>query len=186
MPLGYDREPRSALRRAHGIVVSRSELISDSARTRLFRELTAFDKPTITLGEPELWLTDLTGNNRQSVDALRDRTVLLASGLGNPHGFEGTAKRCGWHIAESWRYPDHHHFNQADATELLVQTINLGATLVVTAKDAVKIAPLLAADAAALQPNTIQVLHQRVTISDDQRPVLENLLDEAIQRHRGK
>jgi hypothetical protein len=44
--------------------------------------------------------------------------VVLASGLGNPLGFEGDAAQLGLDVGASLRFPDHHHFTAGDVAAI--------------------------------------------------------------------
>jgi tetraacyldisaccharide 4'-kinase len=173
LPLGYEREGRAGLARASVIVVTRGELIDPMALADLCAQLSRWNKPVVRLEEERTWLTDLAGQNEQNTSTLAGQPVLLASGLGNPRGFEAAARRLGWQVIASWRYPDHHHFDARDATELSEAARRAHATLVVTGKDAVKLAVLLPA-AGAL------VLHQRVVVAAADRPCMDRLLDQVL------
>jgi tetraacyldisaccharide 4'-kinase len=87
-------------------------------------------------------VTLLSGGPACPATSLGDRPLILASGLGNPRGFELAARLHGWHVVASWRYPDHHAFTASDVTALATACREHHAELVVTAKDAVKLAAL--------------------------------------------
>jgi tetraacyldisaccharide 4'-kinase len=53
---------------------------------------------------------------------------------------------------EHWTFPDHHHYTTADAARIAARAAALGATVVTTGKDAVKLGPLL--PVAVLSPAT--------------------------------
>lgn len=177
LPLGHGREPASALARASAVILTRGELVDDATRKRLAIHLARPGRPLIHLEEREAWLTDARGDGRQEASTLAGRAVLLASGLGNPQGFERSALRHGWEVLASWRFPDHHHYDARDAAQLLAGARRLDATLVVTAKDAVKLAPFLATE-------SLRVLHQRVAVDGAGGPVLAELVTRALAEHR--
>jgi tetraacyldisaccharide-1-P 4'-kinase len=103
---------------------------------------------------------------------------MLASGLGNPQGFERGALRHGWRVEASFRFPDHHRFDRADADLLAAEVQRLGATLVITGKDAVKLAPLLAPEIPCW------VLQAEAAVAEADRGVLEGLLDWVLDHSR--
>ena len=175
LPVGYDREPRAALARADVIILTRGGLVDAAERGRIRACLTATGKPLMELSDGESWLSDLAGSGRQPLELLRGQPVLLASGLGNPCGFERSALGQAWHVLASWRYPDHYHFTARDASELTSAAQRLNATLVITAKDAVKLAPLLPTTAAL-------VLHQRVDMAAADKAVLKAMVLSALAR----
>ncbi len=177
LPVGYGREPASSLARAHAIILTRGDLVSDERRRHIAAQLARHGKPVLHLADAERWLSTATGGDRLPVQSLAGRPVLLASGLGNPLGFEGAARACGWQVAASWRFPDHHHFDRRDADDILAAARRLGATPVVTAKDAVKLASFVPDEA-------IRVLHQRVAIATADEALLTALVGGTLARHR--
>lgn len=176
LPLGYGREPAASLHRASAIILTRGELIAPDTRMRLEERLARHGRPLIRLVEQDAWLTDLAGNDRQAVSTLAGRPVLLGSGLGNPRGFEGDARRHGWQVVASWRFPDHHHYDARDLQALLAAARHQGSVTVVTAKDAVKLAPLAA-------PDAVRVLHQQVAVDAAGGTILTNLVGQALAAH---
>lgn len=142
LPLGYLREGMRALRRAGLFWISRAELVDPPRRERLVAFLSR-RAPVVVEPPPALALAPLSGDGAMPTASLAGRPVLLASGIGNPRGFELAAQRLGWRVVESRRYPDHHRYDAADAAGIAAAASAAGATVVVTAKDAVKLAPLL-------------------------------------------
>jgi tetraacyldisaccharide 4'-kinase len=171
LPLGYLREGRAALRRAHALVVTRAALVDEQARGRLLAELAATGKPVIRVDEDQATLRPLHGGDDRSVAALAGRAVVLVSGIGNPLGFERAAAAHGWRVVESLRFPDHHHYDRADAGHLVDLARRHGAEVVMTGKDAVKLRPLL--DAAI---GGIHVLESRSAVATEDRATLDALL----------
>jgi tetraacyldisaccharide 4'-kinase len=116
-------------------------------------------------------LRPLAGGAAQPVGHLAGRPVLLACGLGNPLGFERSAERHGFAVALSVRFGDHHAYTAADAAFLAAEAGRRGAALVITGKDAVKLAPLLPAALATW------VLAARPQLVAEDVPLLDRLLD---------
>lgn len=69
---------------------------------------------------------------------LEGREVLVACGIGNPAAFVLTAESMGARVADTVFFRDHHHYTAADAARLAGR----GMPVVVTEKDAVKLADL--------------------------------------------
>jgi tetraacyldisaccharide 4'-kinase len=74
--------------------------------------------------------------------ALEGLGVLLASGIGNPDAFEKTIARHGAQGVERHDFRDHHAYTRADVAGLVAPRL----PVVVTEKDAVKLAPLWPGD----------------------------------------
>ena len=178
LPLGYLRENRAALARADVLAITRCDLVEPDALARLQAELAPFAKPVVRVLDGDAQLSPLRGTAPSTPpDTLRGQAVVLASGLGNPLGFERSAARHRWQLAVSLRFADHHHFTLADAQAIAAAAAEHHATVVVTAKDAVKLAEL---------PDTIGagwlVLHSRPRIDPDDVAALEALLVAAVTR----
>lgn len=184
LPLGYDREADAALHRAHAVILTRSELVSADTCQELVTRLAHYGKPLLRLIETEHWLTNRDLSNRQPSSVLANQAVVLASGLGNPLGFERNAHNHGWRIVERWRFPDHHPYSHTDALALVATAQRLQATLVVTAKDAVKLAPLFDSLTTSAGPlPALLILHQRVALHPDDIPTLATLLNKTLAAH---
>lgn len=73
-------------------------------------------------------------------DSLRSRRVLAFCGIGRPEKFAETLREIGADIAGLRAFADHHAFTESEAEALLAEARSLGATLVTTEKDAVRLA----------------------------------------------
>jgi tetraacyldisaccharide 4'-kinase len=142
LPLGWLREPWDGIRRADLVWITRADLVDAATLAGLTTRLDALGIPWIRDRHQDGGLTPLGGGAARSSASLTGQRVVLASGIGNPHGFEAAARRHGWSVVCSLRFPDHHRYDRADCALLAAETRRHHATLVVTAKDAVKIAPI--------------------------------------------
>lgn len=70
-------------------------------------------------------------------------SVVVVSALGNPASFEETVCAFGYTIADVLRYDDHHQYERGDIAVIKEKSETLGAAVVTTEKDAVKIDPCL-------------------------------------------
>lgn len=73
-------------------------------------------------------------------DSLRGKRVLAFCGIGRPEKFAETLREIGADIAGLRAFADHHAFTEGEAEALLAEAGSLGATLVTTEKDAVRLA----------------------------------------------
>ncbi len=172
LPLGYLREPRTALARAGIIALSRCEAVTPGALAALRAELASFSAPLVELCEDDPHLRPIEGGERSPVDSLRGRPVLLVSGIGNPAAFESAAQRHGWQTVASWRFPDHHRYRAAEAERLAAAAAKRGAVAVMTGKDAVKLGALWPHSA----PAFVLEVGSRVRAQD------QGILDAALER----
>jgi tetraacyldisaccharide 4'-kinase len=99
-------------------------------------------------------------------ERLGRRPVIAFAGIGRPEKFFRSVLALGAEIMASHAFSDHHVYTAADAARLLSEATTLGATLVTTAKDHVRLTP-------ALQANCLVVT---VTLNWEDERALENLL----------
>lgn len=149
LPRGLLREPPSALRRAQAVVISRAELRSPSELLALEEEIraTGYTGPVfrMSLAPSSLFAIGPEGHEERPVETLKDLPVVLACGIGNPRAFAATTASVGARLSHLEEFPDHHEYRPRDlhAIEDLAERRAVEHVLI-TAKDAVKLAPLLA------------------------------------------
>lgn len=73
-------------------------------------------------------------------EALRGQCVLAFCGIGRPEKFAETLREIGAEIVRLRAFPDHHAFTESEASALLSEAGKLGAMLVTTEKDAMRLA----------------------------------------------
>jgi tetraacyldisaccharide 4'-kinase len=93
--------------------------------------------------------------------------VAAFSGIGRPGKFFATLREAGAELAAAEAFPDHHPFTEAEAMALLKQAKTLGAVLVTTEKDWLRIAAHSGA-LAELRANTRAVPVKLVCAGDGQ------------------
>ena len=142
LPRGLLREPASSLARADLIVLTRASQAAAAELAGLEEEIArcAPGKPVLRADHRPARLVDERGGER-ALGSLAGMEVDLASGIGNPESFERSVRSLGAHVRVHRTFPDHHAFVAADLTGLAGLGQD-GRALVVTAKDAVKLAPL--------------------------------------------
>lgn len=151
LPRGPFREPLSALRRADLLVVTRrtataeraAEVARDAARVsgrltaRVFLQARRWIRPD--------------GSPREG--APRGDAVALA-GIARPDDFFDQAEDAGARLVDAIAFPDHHPYDEREAAAIL--RLAAGGPIVMTAKDAVKLAPMM-------QLADVWVLEQKIT-----------------------
>ena len=75
----------------------------------------------------------------ESAEWLQGASVAAFSGIGRPGKFFATLRECGAHLVAAEAFPDHHAFTDAEALALVTKAGDLGAILVTTEKDWVRI-----------------------------------------------
>jgi tetraacyldisaccharide 4'-kinase len=84
---------------------------------------------------------------RKDLSYLRDRRVLVLSGIADPSGFEREIVARGATIVEAMRFADHHRFSQQEILDAIHLGRQLGAEAIVTTeKDAVRFPKLARCD----------------------------------------
>ncbi len=78
---------------------------------------------------------------RPGAERLAGRKVLAFAGIGRPEKFFATLAELGAELTETRAFPDHHPYTAAELRDLRERAQALGAILVTTEKDAVRLAP---------------------------------------------
>ena len=142
LPAGPYREPLSALRRAHVLVLTRTDQARsadvDSARFQArFPHLAIIQTVYAPAG-----LRRLADDTILPVDWLAGRDVLVLSGIANPTSFAQTVTDAGGRVHRVLAYPDHHPFTTSDLDRAMSLAVETGASCIVTTeKDAVRVPP---------------------------------------------
>ncbi len=144
LPRGLLREPRSALRRADVIVLTRVDQVTEQTLRHLRGEVRR--QTGAPLAEVVFRPTQAVsfGDETASVNSLAGQTLLAFCGIGNPDSFRGTLQTAGLPPANDAfvSFPDHHHYTAQDVRQLVERAAAQGATaLVTTQKDLVKLDP---------------------------------------------
>lgn len=139
LPSGRLREPLSALWRAGVLFLTRAELLSPEVLAALRRRAEAclLDVPVVPVWGG-LSFRDRPSGEARDEAALRGKKALAVSGLARPLSFEEALRRRGMDVTPM-RFPDHHFFTAAEREAVLSRARALGAEVVVTEKDAVRL-----------------------------------------------
>jgi tetraacyldisaccharide 4'-kinase len=176
LPRGPNREPWSAVGRAHLAWLSRTDQatpgVLGAVRARL---LEATGKPPIESRYAVEDVLDAQLGRSYGAGALDGRRVLLVCGLARPEGFRRTLAALGAEVVEERVFRDHHAFSEEEIEEALRAAGAVGCdALATTEKDAVRIPPRLAGD-----------LRWRVVRICSHIVAGESLLDEHLERALG-
>ena len=144
LPAGTLREPKSALRRAHAIGLTRLHQCDGAAARAVQAEVQQM-APGVPLFGTRARTTGLRCIGQRGllgVDAVAGRNVLAFAGIGKPAAFFTDLEMLGAKIVARRPFPDHHAFTRADLQGLIDAAIAAGATaLVTTEKDAMRLPP---------------------------------------------
>ncbi|HSG68983.1 MAG TPA: tetraacyldisaccharide 4'-kinase [Planctomycetaceae bacterium] len=141
LPRGLLREPRSELRRADLIIVTRCDQISQTAFEALVAEIQRWAKNVPIVQSrfaPNGWRT-LDGRTLP-LEEFQTQSSLAFCGLGNPPGFRQSLDASGCAIEEFVTFPDHHHYSSGDLETLTKAASDWNCSLLLTTlKDLVKL-----------------------------------------------
>ncbi len=139
LPVGRLREPLTALRDAHAIIITRSDTVPaeelNNLRKRLARLApqasihTAVHKPVKLIDENGAELPP---------DTLAGRKVCAFCGIGNPKGFFATLSEAGARIVKTIAFSDHSLYNSS-ALERISSASTDAEVLITTTKDRIRI-----------------------------------------------
>lgn len=141
LPAGPNREPRSALRRAGLLWLSRvdqADPVELDALRALARDATG--KAPVESRHAPVDVLDGDLSRSFGPGALRGRRVLLLAGVARPSGFRRTLAALGAEVAAERIFPDHHRFGGGEIEDALRAAEGAGCEAVVTTeKDAVRL-----------------------------------------------
>ncbi len=138
-PRGRLREPMTAIARATAVLVSKLPEAAAPVLDDLRRQVVALDPALPVLGARLVPTRVHTPAGPRLPDVLRGRRVLAGAALGRPEGFAEVLRGAGAELVATRWSPDHHPWSAAEVAALAAEAEALGAELVMTAKDAVKL-----------------------------------------------
>ena len=142
LPRGYLRDRPASLRRAHAIVLTRTDQVTPAELEGLRAEIAGYslDRPIADSVHRPVGVRTLADGRARGLDCLKGRRVYGFCGLGNPGAFRRTLVAAGADVVKFRAFPDHHAYRLAEAQQLQVEAQEFMASdLVTTEKDATKI-----------------------------------------------
>jgi tetraacyldisaccharide 4'-kinase len=141
LPAGLRREPLSAIRRAHFVIITRANAVAEADLNKLKNSIARYipsDRVATATHEPQSLLQ--YPNQRFSIETLRGKKVLAFCGIGNPAAFFASLEALGAEVVDQKSWPDHHAYTAEDIQSLIDwYNDDRDAVLVCTVKDWVKI-----------------------------------------------
>jgi tetraacyldisaccharide 4'-kinase len=143
LPCGLLREPKTALRAAGAIVITRCENQSPEALKNLHEQLKKLAPeskiPIARSIHAPAAIIDHNGTPLP-LDALTGRKVVAFCGLGNPGAFFATVENLGAEIAATKAFRDHTHYTHSHIKQLITKRRFTNAEILLTTqKDYVKL-----------------------------------------------
>lgn len=154
LPRGLLREPLGGLRRADAVLITRSDQAPADALAEVERVVGKYQPsaPVYRCAHEHTGLRSADGQGH-ALAALSPRRFYAFAGIGNPEGFLAQLRRLPGALAGFRAMGDHWNYSPGDVAALAEAARTAGADLLLTtAKDWVKVAPLLAGGAAAGVP----------------------------------
>jgi tetraacyldisaccharide 4'-kinase len=145
LPRGLMREPKSALKRASEIIVTRSDQVSAHTLSEIDAQIeAAIGKPAIAHAE-HAWIGLIDRDDEaHDLSRIADRSVMGVVGIGNPSAFEKTLADHAKTVLHCEALPDHHGYTRKQLLRFVDLATTAGAEAIVTTeKDWVKWASLL-------------------------------------------
>jgi tetraacyldisaccharide 4'-kinase len=172
LPRGLLREPLASLRRAHAVVLTRTDAVARDAAEEIERRVRSL-APGRPVLHARLDVSKVAWESHENPPAwLAGRTVLAFCGIGNPKSFFALLERAGARVAEHVAFADHHAFSADEIETLVRRGLEVGATPVTTTKDAVRLTPA--------QRSRVAVVHTRLALHDGQPAELLRLITERV------
>ncbi|MFA6350246.1 MAG: tetraacyldisaccharide 4'-kinase [Candidatus Omnitrophota bacterium] len=154
IPRGILREPLRALKRADIFLLSKTDTAPDVSGLRDYLKKINPQALIVLSCHKEGGFVELFGKGLFiASEELKNKNVILASGIADPGSFEKMAGRYFKQVFEHIRFDDHHNYSVDDAQKIMSLAAAKGAeAVVITEKDAVKLKNLF-----LLQPEIIPV-----------------------------
>jgi tetraacyldisaccharide 4'-kinase len=135
LPAGDLREPASALARAALALVTHADQVPPErlAEIRAAVEAAHPGLPVAEAVHKAEGVYTLKEESRHALRWLKGRKVCALSGIGSPASFEAELRKAGAEVVQTWRYPDHHPYTEAELRT--VESVREGLPLVTTFKD---------------------------------------------------
>lgn len=138
LPRGTMREPRTSLKRASYIILTKS---GGKPQDELIATIRKYNKVAdiIVTNHAPAYLENLLTGEKLPLDWLKDKFVACMSGIARPESFEVLVEGQGAHVEIRRRYPDHCWFDQADIDTFVERCADRALDAIITTeKDAVR------------------------------------------------
>jgi len=144
LPAGLLREPLGGLARAHAVVLTRCDQVTDDERLRIEEHLRHINNELVIATSVHAPVgAKVAQGNDINLQELRNKNVFAFCGIGNPKAFFDTLQRLGCVLVGSHGFDDHYRYTDPCLRQIHERAKQCGAELAVTTqKDWTKIALL--------------------------------------------
>ena len=164
LPAGTLREPVSALRRAHLIILTRVDMAESADEIRENITTLAGGTPIVESRHEPTRLYRLGEGEDVDFCLLKGKRLLAVCGIGNPGTFVDTLRRYEPDTIDLLPFPDHHQFSRADCVRIQTEAKRAGANYIITTrKDELKLSAIVTEEGDA---PLILVLAIEVSVTD--------------------
>jgi tetraacyldisaccharide 4'-kinase len=141
-PAGVLREPVSALKRAHAVVITRAD--ASSSLEALKKRITEVTSALIfTSAQRPVDLINCLDAERKPLSVLRGARVFAFSGIARPASFLSLIRELGAVVTADSAYVDHHAYTRSDLADIYKKSADHRVNIIVTTeKDAVRLREL--------------------------------------------
>ncbi len=139
LPAGILREPLAALKRAHAIMITRSDraVNRDELIAKIKRITSA---PIFTSCHQPVDAVECSTGDVKPLSALRGAKALVFSGIARPVSFTSLLTSLGVDIAAQEAYPDHFEYRKSDLAHIYEKAADARANMILTTeKDMVRL-----------------------------------------------
>lgn len=138
LPRGLLREPVRNIKRANFVFITKSNGFGSRDLRDRIRELNP-SAEIIECTHAARYLKNIYTDDREELDFLKGARVTVVSGIARPEGFEKEVHKRGAQILRTWRFADHHRYGQQEVINIINESKDLGANVIITTeKDAVR------------------------------------------------
>ncbi|MFC1512706.1 tetraacyldisaccharide 4'-kinase [bacterium] len=142
LPRGILRQPKRSLKRADIIILTKTNFALKENVERLKIDLeTKFNKQVFESEYVPMSLNLLGGDNKSSLDEIKNKDISILTGISNPDNFAKTLEGLEAKVVEKFAYPDHYWYKQDDILDI----VNKCKTdiIIITEKDTPKLMPFI-------------------------------------------
>ncbi len=161
LPAGILREPIRNIKRADVIVLTRANQVEDI--NYVINRIKTYNPsaPIFKARHRPAGFIRLADGNIEGVELVKDKGILIFSGIGNPVSFSFSLSELGAKIIEVMDYPDHYLYDERDIKGIEKRAKDLSAEMIVTTeKDAMRLSDILL-------PDNLWALRIEMEIIDD-------------------
>ncbi len=176
LPAGNRREPKSALKRSHLIVVSQCANVSEFNHVK--SKVERFNKPIIGVRIKLKSIKRASTNQLLELGNIAKKKFVAFSGIGNPESFEEVLKKTDATMVKHVVFPDHHWYSDNDIQAIIKVRKELDADfLITTEKDMTRLEKRFS-KFLEIEPVYFTEIQQEVLVGEEK---LQDLLKQVIR-----